>query len=168
METYLTIFIAVTAAAVALQAGILVAAYLRLAKLDQETKAWRRQLSEQAAPILRNMDEITVSVRENSRLILNDFSALSRDARRQMEKFDRLTDEFADRLRLQIIHLDDLLTQTLRNLEEAGSAVKQNVVGPVREAAAVMQGVKAAIDFISARRNRHRRVEQRPDEELFI
>lgn len=168
METYLTVFIAVTAAAVVLQAAILVASYLRLAKLDEETKGLRRQLSEQAGPILHNVEEISLTVRENSRLMFDDLSALSHDARRQIEKFDRLTDEFADRLRLQIVRLDELLTQTLESLEKAGSTLKENVVGPVREAAAVLQGVKAAIDFLNARRGRSRRAPRRVDEELFI
>jgi len=42
------------------------------------------------------------------------------------------------------------------------------VIGPVREAAAVVQGVKAAIDFLTARRERSRRRPERVDEELFI
>lgn len=168
METYLTIFIAVTALAVVMQAGILVGAYLRLAKLDEETKPLRRQISEQIPPILRNVDDITVTVREKSRELLYDATALTQDARRQMEKFDRLTDEVADRLRLQIIRLDELLTQAMENIEQAGSTVKESVVGPVKEATAVLQGVRAAIDFLGARRDRTRRKGQRIDEELFI
>lgn len=168
MEIYLTIFIAVTAAAVVVQAGILVAAYLRLAKLDEETRSLRRQLGEQAGPILRNVDELTLTARDKSRVILDDLSALSRDARQQVAKLDRLTDELADRLRLQIIRTDQLLAQALENIERAGTTVKESVVGPVREAAAVVQGVKAAIDFLGARRNRSRQRSQTRDEELFI
>ena len=168
MEAYLTVFIAVTAAAVVLQAALLVATYLRLSKLDEETRSLRRHLNDQAGPILRNLSEITLTVRENSRLIFDDLTALSQDARRQMDKFDRLTDELADRLRLQIIHLDELLRRTLENLEKAGSAMKDTVAGPVREAAAVLQGVKAAFDLISARRSRGRAEPRPTDEQLFI
>jgi hypothetical protein len=85
-----------------------------------------------------------------------------------MEKVDRLTDELADRIRLQVIRTDELLSQALQNLEEASSTVKQNVVGPVREAAAVVQGIKAAIDFFGGRRNRKHRRGTGVDEELFI
>lgn len=168
MEAYLTVFIGLTTAAFLIQAGILVATYLRLKKIDEETRALRRQVIEHTGPILRNVEETTHTVRENSRVIFDDLSALSHDARRQMEKFDRLTDEAADRLRLQIIRLDELLTLALDNLEKAGSAVKETVEGPVREAAAVVQGVKAAIDFISARRKGSRSEPRRADEQLFI
>lgn len=167
METYLTIFIAVTAAAVVLQAGILVALYLRLAKFDQETRALRRQISERADPILRNVEDITVTVRDRGRVIAEDLSAMSYDARRQVEKFDRLTDELADRLRLQILRIDLLLTQALESLEKAGTTVKENVVEPMQEAAALMKGVKAALEFLAARPERAKKG-ARADEELFI
>lgn len=168
METYLTIFIGLVALSLVAQAAILVAAYFRVAKLDEETRALRRQISEQAGPILRNVDELTLTARDKSRVILEDLSAVSRDARRQMEKLDRLTDDVGDRLRLQVIRADQLLSEALDNVEEAGSTVKETVTGPVREAAAVVRGVKAAIEFLSARRNRSERGRGRVDEELFI
>jgi len=167
VETYLTIFIAVTAAAVVLQSGILVALYLRLAKFDEETRALRRQLSERADPILRNVEDITLTLRDRGRVIAEDLSAMSYDARRQVQKFDRLTDELADRLRLQILRIDQLLTQALESLEQAGTTVKENVVQPMREAAAVMRGVKAALEFLATRPERAKKG-ARADEELFI
>ncbi len=169
MEVYLTIFIGLTTVALVAQATALVMAYLRLAKLDEETKATRQQLREQLGPILRNVEDTSITVRENSRVIFDDLSAMSYTARKQVDKFDRISDELADRLRLQIIRVDELLTVTLDNLEHAGTAVRENVIGPVKEAAAVIQGVKAAIDFISARRgSKERRPSGRSEEDLFI
>lgn len=168
MDAYLKIFIVAASVAVIIQAGILIATYLLVARFDRDTQSVRRQLNEQAGPILRNVSDITLTVRENSRLIFDDLTTLSQDARRQMEKFDRLTDEMADRLRVQILRLDELMTLTLDNLEKAGGTVKDTVGGPVREAAAVIQGVKAAIDFISARRSRSRPTSRATDEQLFI
>lgn len=168
METYLKLFIVVASVAIVVQAGILIATYLRLAKLDRDTTRLRQQLDEHAGPILRNVNDVTLTVRENSRLIFDDLTALSQDARRQMEKFDRLTDDVADRLRLQIIRLDELMTLILDNLEKAGGSVKDAVGGPVREAAAVIQGVKAALEFINARRSRPRPRARAADEQLFI
>lgn len=166
-ETSLTIFVGLTALALLTQAAILVGVYLRLRQVDEDTRALRRALNEQSGPILSNLADITLTVRENGRLIADDLTALSGDARRQMEKFDRLTDEMADRLRMQILRLDELMTLTLDNLERAGATVKETVGGPVREAAAVIQGVKAAIDLINSRR-RPRSGARPADEQLFI
>ena len=169
MEVYLTIFIGLTTAALVAQATALLLAYVRLAKLDEETKATRQQLREQLGPILRNVEDTSITVRENSRVIFDDLSAMSYTARKQVDKFDRISDELTDRLRLQIIRVDELLTVTLNNLEHAGTAVRENVVGPVKEAAAVIQGVKAAIEFINARRSsKERRPPGRSEEDLFI
>ena len=169
MEVYLTIFIGLTTAALVAQAVALVLAYLRLKKLDEETKATRQQLREQLGPILRNVEDTSITVRENSRVIFDDLSAMSYTARKQLDKVDRVTDELSERLRVQIIRADELLTQALDNLERASTAVKENVVGPVREAAAVIQGVKAAIEFLNARRSsRERKPAARGDENLFI
>jgi hypothetical protein len=167
--TVLTIFVALTAAALTAQAVALVLAYLRLAKLDEETKATRQQLREQVGPILRNVEDTTITVRENSRVIFDDLSAMSYLARRQLDKVDRITDDLSERLRVQIFRADELLTQALDNIEQASSVVKENVVGPMREAAAVIQGVKAAIEFLNARRAaRERKPAARSDENLFI
>lgn len=171
METYLTwltVFVGLTTLALLAQAIILVATYLRLAKLDEETRALRKQVSDQAGPILRNVEDITVTVRDKGRLIADDLTAMSYDARRQMEKLDQLTDELADRLHVQIIRADQLLTQALDNLQEAGTTVKENVVGPMREAAAVLAGVKAAVDYLGERRQRGRGKAGREGEQLFI
>jgi hypothetical protein len=170
VDPWLKFFIALTAIAFVAQATALVLAYLRLKKLDEETRELRRRVTEHSGPILRNVEDTTLAIRENSRLILDDVTAFTQDARRQMEKFDRFTDEVADRLRVQVIRLDQLLTEALDNLEQAGAAVKETVVEPVREAVAVMRGVKAAIDFISSRRQRpaRERASGRADEELFI
>jgi len=171
VDTYITllaVFTGLLALAIVAQAVVIVLAYLRVAQLDEETKALRKQIQEQAGPILRNVEDLSANVRDRSRVILEDASAISYDARRQMEKVDRLTDELADRIRLQIIRTDELLSQALQNLEEASSTVKKNVVGPVREAAAVVQGIKAAIDFFGSRRNRKHRRGTGVDEELFI
>ena len=149
-----------------LQAGVLLAIFLTLRRMSEATRGLQRRMEEQVSPIPDNVDEITTTVRESSRSVLEDIAGLSRDARRQVQKFDALTDELADRVRLQIIRLDQLLSQALSNLERAGTAVRENVVGPVREATAVIQGVKAAIDFLAARRERRGR--QQSDEELFI
>jgi type I site-specific restriction endonuclease len=169
VEAYLTIIIALVAVALLTQAAVLVLTYLRLAKLDEETKALRQKIYQHSEPILQNVEDVTTTVRENSRLIFDDLSGLSHDARRQMEKVDHLTDEVADRLRGQIIRLDQLLNQALDNLELAGSRVRDSVTGPVREATAVLQGVKAAFDYLSARRARAAsKPRRRADEELFI
>lgn len=155
MDNQLTLFIALTAVAILLQAGVLLAIYLSVARVERDTRSVRKQLDERMNPILNNIQEITENARD-----------LSLDARRQMDKFDKLSEELSDRLHMQVVRLDYLLGEALDKVEEAGSNVRERVAAPMREATAVMQGVKAALASLNLRRSRRRRPQS--EEELFI
>jgi type IV secretory pathway VirB2 component (pilin) len=89
-------------------------------------------------------------------------------ARGQAQKVDRVLTETLDRLRIQLIHADQMMTGALDTVEDAGTTVKRSVLGPVRQATAVIRGVKAGIDVL---RNRQRSSDgsgESPDEGLFI
>lgn len=144
----MTIFVALTAIAVSLQAGVLAAIYFSISRVEKDTRQVRRKLDQRIDPILENLEQITES------------------ARRQMNKLDRITDDVDNRLRTQVARLDRLISEALDKVEEAGSSVRDNVAGPMREAAAVLQGVKAALASIGLRRARRRSASD--EEELFI
>ena len=148
MDGQLTLFVALTAIAVTLQAGVLVAIFLAISRVEKDTRQVRRKLDERIDPILDNVEHLTAN------------------ARRQLEKVDRITDDMDDRLRVQISRLDALITEALDKVEEAGSSVRDSVAGPMREAAAVLQGVRAALASLSLRRSRRRAASD--EEELFI
>jgi cell division protein FtsL len=73
VDTYITllaIFTGLLALAIVAQAVVIVLAYLRVAKLDEETKALRKQVQEQTGPILRNVEDLSANVRDRSHVIL--------------------------------------------------------------------------------------------------
>ena len=148
MDTQLTIFVALTAIAVTLQAGVLVAIFLVVSRVEKDTRKLRDALDRRIDPILDDVEQISAGLRG------------------QVGKFDRLTDVMDGRLRVQISRLDSLITDALDKVEGAGGAVRENVAGPMREAAAVLQGVRAALASLSLRRSRRR--DAGSEEELFI
>lgn len=147
-DTQLTIFVALTAIAVTLQAGVLVAIFLVVSRVEKDTRKLRDALDRRIDPILDDVEQISAGLRG------------------QVGKFDRLTDVMDGRLRVQISRLDSLITDALDKVEGAGGAVRENVAGPMREAAAVLQGVRAALASLSLRRSRRR--DAGSEEELFI
>ena len=147
-DTQLTIFVALTAIAVTLQAGVLVAIFLVVSRVEKDTRKLRDALDRRIDPILDDVEQISAGLRG------------------QVGKFDRLTDVMDGRLRVQISRLDSLITDALDKVEGAGGAVRENVAGPMREAAAVLQGVRAALASLSLRRSRRR--DAGTEEELFI
>jgi hypothetical protein len=89
-------------------------------------------------------------------------------ARQQAERIDRVFAEAVDRLRMQVIRADQILTGALEEIEEAGSQIKRSVVGPVQEATAFLRGIKAGLDFLRSRGRSPRSSRESVDEELFI
>lgn len=172
MDTWLVVFVGVTAVAVVIQAVVLTATYLRLRRIDNEMNTLRQRFNDRVDPILNRLDDILQTVQLNSHRILGDCAAVAETARNQIEKFDRLTDELSDRVRGQIIRVDELLTRAVGALEAAGDKVQRGLEGPVREAVAVVQGVKTALDYLAERRRKAAATQpgQSPatEEELFI
>jgi len=159
MEKWLIVFVGLTALAVVLQAVVLAAIYVQLRRTDVGMKDLRQRYGDRLDSLLHRADDILKTLQNNSHLIFTDLAAIAQSARDQTQKFDRLMNEFTDRARLQIIRVDELITQALRAIEEAGSSLNRSLTGPVREAAAIIQGVKTALDYLA-----HRRRPAKPDE----
>jgi len=100
-----------------------------------------------------------------------DASELTRLARSQAQKVDRILTETMERLRLQLIHVDQILTGAMETIEEAGSRMRETVWGPVVKASAMIRGIQSGLEFIRAARSRRQSVEQpseQQDEGMFI
>jgi len=100
--------------------------------------------------------------------IVADASEITHLARGQAQKVDRIFSEAVDRLRMQIIHADHVLTGALEAVEEAGSKVRRTIWGPVQQASALIKGVKVGLDFFRSQRRPSDRTGEQPDEGLFI
>src|SRR2546422_1017532 len=89
-------------------------------------------------------------------------------ARGQAQKVDRVFSEAADRLRLQVIRVDQILSGALEAIEQAGAQIRRTIWSPLNQASAFIKGVKTGLYVLrSQNRPRNRSVEHQ-DEELFI
>jgi hypothetical protein len=90
-------------------------------------------------------------------------------ARGQAYKVDRVFTEAVDRLRVQVIRADQMLTGFLETIEQTGSELKSTVWEPVRQASAMISGVKAGLEFFRGQRKESSaRSRGAGEEELFI
>jgi hypothetical protein len=92
-------------------------------------------------------------------------------ARGEAQRVDRIVSEALERLRMQLIHVDHILTGAMEAVEEAGSHLRQSIWGPVVRATALIRGVQAGIDFFRNARQGRDPVETPPetqDEGMFI
>lgn len=172
MENLLPLFIAVTAAAVVLQAGILVGMYVAMRKSSARMEALAEEVKSKALPTLDSTQAMISELRPQLATIAENLAEVTTTVRYQVQRVDATVNDIIDRSRLQVIRTDELLTRTLDRVEETTEVVQKTVVSPVRQFAGLIQGVTAGIEFLfaSRRRNGGSREGRRavPQDEMFI
>ncbi len=90
--------------------------------------------------------------------------------RNQVQRLDATVSDVVDRTRLQVIRADELVSRTLDRVEETTDLVHHTVITPVRQIAAVVQGVTAGAGMLIGRLRgmRRRNGEEGPEDEMFI
>jgi methyl-accepting chemotaxis protein len=173
MENLIPLFIALTGAAVLLQAGMLVALYLSVRKSSVRMEALAVEVKTKALPAIETAEAILAELRPKLTVIADNLTETTHSVRSQVERLDATVDDVVDRARLQIIRADELLSRTLDRVEETSEMVQRTVVSPVRQFSGLIQGVTAGIEFLlgnRSRRNGGSREARRPvpQDEMFI
>jgi len=163
MDT-LTIFVAVTAAAVAIQAGILVALYLAVRQTAARTEALASEVKTKFLPVA----DMVVELRPKIENIVNNASAASDKVRAQIEKLDVTVNETLDRARMQVIRTDELITRALNGIGNASETVQRSVSSPARHLSGLMQGLSTGLEVFFSSRRRRRDGAGVAQDEMFI
>jgi hypothetical protein len=171
MESWMPYFVIVTAAAIVLQAVVLIALFVQLRRTAARVEQTVADLNNRVSPIISRVQLLVEDISPRISGIIADASEVSRLTRGQAQKVDRILNETLERLRLQLIHVDQLLTSAMDGFEELGSRLKQTVWEPVVRANALIRGIKVGIDFF--RTVRQGRVpgessNEREDKSMFI
>jgi hypothetical protein len=145
MENLTPIFIAVTGAAVLLQACLLAAMYLALRKSSARVEALASDLTGKALPALETAQSILTEIRPKLQVISDNLQESAIIARAQVERIDATVNDVVDRTRLQVIRADELLTRTLDRVEQTSDMVHSTVVSPIRQVSGIVRGVTAVI-----------------------
>jgi hypothetical protein len=164
----LTIFIAVTSAAVLLQAGILVAMYVAVRQSTARLEALTSEVRSKVLPTAELVQSMLVDLRPKVETIVTNASDSSTVLRRQVERLDATISDMVDRARLQVIRADELLGRTLDQVERTTDLVHKTVVSPVRHASGLLQGLAAGFEFFFTGRRRARQPSPAAQDEMFI
>lgn len=169
---WLPIWAGLTAVAVLIQAGVLVALFLSIKKTNERITKIAEDLQQKIEPVLSRLKYTLDETQPRLTTIVANAAEITELAKRQTYKFDRVFSEAIDRLRDQVIRADQILTGTLEGLEEAGTEFRRTVWEPVQRATALIRGIQTGIDFLRSRRRAA--TSDRPpqpassEEELFI
>jgi hypothetical protein len=165
---YLPIFIAVTAAAVVIQAGILVAMYLAVRQSASRMEALSTEVRTKVLPAAEIVHSMLVEFRPHLETLVTNVSETSTMVRGQVERLDATVSDAIDRTRLQVIRADELLNRTLDRVETTTDLVHNTVISPVRQLAGLVQGITTGLEFLIGARRRRRNGVPAPQDEMFI
>jgi len=173
MENLTPLFIALTGAALLLQAGLLAAMYLALRKTSTRVEKLAEEVKTKALPALGTAQTILTELRPKLQVIADNLTDVTSLVRDQVQRVDATVNDVVDRARLQVIRADELFTRTLDRVEETTEIVHKTVVSPVRQFTGLIQGVTAGIEFLvggRGRKNGRSRDARRPvpQDEMFI
>jgi methyl-accepting chemotaxis protein len=164
MDDKLTIFIAITAAAVVLQMLILLAMYLSVRKLSaqlesvvDETKSRMFPLLEDGKAIQQDIKTFMETARPKIELIVDNVAQATTTTRAEIERLQATLNDATDRFRLQVIRVDEMVTHTLDRVEETSEKVQQSVKAPVRQVSGIAQAISVGVAtyFRSQKRGRN-------------
>lgn len=171
MESWIPFFVVVTAVAIVVQAAVLIALFVALRRTAAQVEKTVADLNAKVAPLVSQVQILVDEISPRITGIVVDASEITRLARGEAQKLDRILSEALERLRMQIIHVDHILTGAMEAVEEAGSHLRNTVWAPVVKATALLRGVQAGLDFLrNARRRDGGPVEapEQQDEGMFI
>jgi len=142
---YIAVFIGLVALALVAQTVILFLAYRQIMAVLEQTHALTKEMVEHAHPILKNVEALSITIKDTGTEVLNQISSVSRSFRSRVESVASFTDRIFNRFNRQIDHADRLLGSALDNVGKAGEVVKESIGRPKKEASALWVGVKTAL-----------------------
>jgi len=180
MDDKLTLFIAVTAAAVVLQMLILLAMLLAVWKLKVRMEGLAAKAEETTAivqtrvlPIIDNVKNLQAEVqsflktnRPKIEAVIDNVNHITEKTRSTVDRFEATANDAIDRVRLQVIRGDEMLTRTMDRVEETTEKVQHTVMSPVRQVSGIAQAISTGVGayFNTQRRRRN----GGPSDEMFI
>jgi methyl-accepting chemotaxis protein len=155
-EILLTVFMGLTALAIVIQMGMLIALFVFSKKASERLQS--------LLPMIRDTKILLAEATPKVREVLDNLAVLSATARQDAERFSSTANEITDRVREQVVRADELVTRTLNRAEETTETVQQ----VIRQISGVMTGVAAGLAEFLGSRKLQRQKNARPRDEMFI
>ena len=152
----LTVFMGLTALAIVIQMGMLIALFVFSKKASERLQS--------LLPMIRDTKILLAEVTPQVREVLDNLAVLSATARRDAERFSSTANAITDRVREQVVRADELVTRTLNRAEETTETVQQ----VIRQISGVMTGVSAGLAEFLGSRKLQRQKNAMPRDEMFI
>jgi polyhydroxyalkanoate synthesis regulator phasin len=159
----LAAFVAVSAIALCIQAGLLYQIYMTT-----------KRLQEKVEPLVPKVDALVASAKmtiDQSRKQIIDITTKTNEildsTKNQLKKVEEVVDDATSRAKVQMERVEMVLDDTMSRAHETVAAVHSGILRPLREINGIAVGVRAAIGHL-ARGARPSVAQATSDEEMFI
>ena len=168
-DNLLKVFIALTAFAVVLQTGILVALYLTVRKSTARMDALATEVTSKALPTLEIAQSMLIELRPKIETLASNAADSTTILRIQLGRLDATLSDVLDRTRLQVIRADELLNRTMDKVEETTEVVHKTVLSPLRQVSGLMSALSTGVEvFLGQKKRQPRNGMGVPQDEMFI
>jgi methyl-accepting chemotaxis protein len=148
LETLMIVLIAVTALAVVIQMFVLIALYSAVRKSASRMEGlfqFAQRLEARTLPTVEMVQNMLQEYRPKLDTVLNNVAETTTTLKYGVERLDAGAAEISDRVRLQALRIDELVSRALDRVENATTLVQSSVASPVRQATGVLQGLTAGL-----------------------
>jgi hypothetical protein len=167
-DAALTVVLVLVAVAILMQAGAMVGIWLAIKNIHREVVGVRADVKQRLDPLAQSVTELLVNSREPVRTITANLAEISRILRDRTSHVDGVVADLVDKSRLQVIRVDQMVSDLVTKVETTADVVQRNVLAPIQEISAVVKGVRSGLEFLFSRRRAPRVSEATQDEQLFI
>jgi ElaB/YqjD/DUF883 family membrane-anchored ribosome-binding protein len=159
----MTAFVIISAVALSIQAGMLVA-------VNKKTKELHDKITP-LVPKVESLVETTKATVELSRKQIAEITSKANDVldstKNQLAMVEEVVSDATSRAKVQMDRVELVLDDTLSRAHETVALLHSGIMRPLREINGVTAGLRAALQFLS-RGNRPSVAQATSDEEMFI
>jgi len=156
---YYIVFTAVTSLGVLLQAFVLLAMYLAVRRLTIKLHAVTDELRPHILPTVAAARNLVEDVSPKLKVASTNIVEASRSLRQQAEQVNATIDEVLSKAATQANRVDEMVSASIDSAAHATQAVQHAFAVPVRQASALVAGLKAAFDVLRGKNHTTPKVE---------
>jgi hypothetical protein len=164
VQIWVEVFVIVAAIAIIIQMAILAGMLVSMREMMRKFQEMQAKID----PIISRSSRLLEESSEKISAIGNDAVEITRLARLQAQKMDRVLTEVADRLSDQVVRVDHIVSGALEVVEETGIKVKRTLWAPLHQVSAVLRGLIVGLEVLRNQQRGANPETLNQDEELFI
>ena len=143
-----TIFIAVTAAGVLIQAGVLLAIYVGIRQAERGAMKKIDDIRDDIAPLLQSAQSLIEETGPKVRAIADNLQIASEHVRAQVGQTNDAVADIAYRTRQQAERVDAMVTEALDTLADGARLVQDSILGPLRQLGGWFTAARTILDTL--------------------